>query len=103
VVSPRARLAQTSVNLGVVGLLAVGFVVAKLIVRDEIAEDNMFEITIDPSIGIYIALAATIGCRPAGSFTPTGEPNTATMTQPTSVRLAGALQSGLEEGEWVAS
>lgn len=65
-VSPRARLAEAPINPGVAGLVAAGFVVAKLIVGDEIAEDNMFDVTVDPSIGIYIALIATIGLSVGG-------------------------------------
>jgi hypothetical protein len=70
IVAPRTRLARASIDLGALGLLAAAFVVIKFVVGEDIAENNMFEVTVGRSPGMYLALAAGIGLTVGGFLDP---------------------------------
>jgi hypothetical protein len=69
-VAPRSRVARMSVDLGALGLLAAAFVAIKFVVGEDIAEHNIFDVTVRRSPGMYLALAAGIGLTVGGFVDP---------------------------------
>lgn len=69
-VAPETGLARAPVDLGALGLLTAAFIVIKFVLGEDIAENNMFEVTVRRSPGMYLALVAGIGLAAGGFLDP---------------------------------